>query len=53
MRWPMTRTARRVAAILIALVLSLALAGCPGSDDGGGGGGGYLPAPGSSAPGAS
>jgi hypothetical protein len=52
MRWPMTRTARRVAAILIALVLSLALAGCPGSDDGGGGGGGYLPAPGSSAPGA-
>jgi hypothetical protein len=43
----MTRTARRVAAILIALLLSLALAGCPGDDDGGGGGG-YLPAPGSS-----
>jgi hypothetical protein len=47
----MTRTARRVAAILIALVLSLALAGCPGGDDGGGGGG-YLPAPGSTRPGA-
>jgi hypothetical protein len=46
----MTRTARRVAAILIALVLSLALAGCPGSDDGGGGGGGYMPAPWSTVP---
>jgi hypothetical protein len=45
----MTRTMRSIAAILLVLVLSFALAACR-RDKGDGGGGGYMPAPGSTVP---
>jgi hypothetical protein len=46
----MRRTLHVVTAVLLVLVLSLALAGCPKSNGDKDGGGGYLPAPRSTVP---